>query len=52
MKMLPIRGGGEFPVEKILCLGRNYRAHAEEMGSKIPLEPVIFLKPSTAIVNN
>jgi 2-keto-4-pentenoate hydratase/2-oxohepta-3-ene-1,7-dioic acid hydratase in catechol pathway len=41
----------EVPVEKILCLGRNYRAHAEEMGSDIPVTPVVFLKPPTALID-
>ncbi|MFA5844484.1 MAG: fumarylacetoacetate hydrolase family protein [Coriobacteriia bacterium] len=34
---------------KIVCVGINYRGHAKEMGHKIPDEPVIFLKPPTAI---
>ena len=35
---------------KIVCIGRNYAAHAEELGNAIPAEPVIFMKPSTALV--
>lgn len=42
---------GEIPVGKILCVGRNYRAHAAEMGADIPKIPVLFLKPSTALVD-
>jgi len=34
---------------KIVCVGINYRAHAQEMGHDLPGEPVIFLKPPTAI---
>src|SRR5659263_179514 len=34
---------------KIVCVGINYRAHAREMGHDLPAEPVIFLKPPTAI---
>ena len=34
---------------KIICVGLNYRDHAEEQGVKIPEEPVIFMKPYTAI---
>lgn len=34
---------------KIICIGRNYNEHAIELGNKIPKEPVIFLKPDTAI---
>ena len=35
---------------KIVALGRNYKDHALEMGKPIPKEPMIFLKPSTAVV--
>ncbi len=35
---------------KIVCAGINYRAHAEEMGHDLPEEPVIFLKPPTAVI--
>jgi 2-keto-4-pentenoate hydratase/2-oxohepta-3-ene-1,7-dioic acid hydratase in catechol pathway len=35
---------------KIVCVGRNYRAHAAEMGNDAPTEPLIFLKPSSSIV--
>jgi 2-keto-4-pentenoate hydratase/2-oxohepta-3-ene-1,7-dioic acid hydratase in catechol pathway len=35
---------------KIVCLGLNYRSHAEETKHPIPSEPLIFLKPSTAVV--
>jgi 2-keto-4-pentenoate hydratase/2-oxohepta-3-ene-1,7-dioic acid hydratase in catechol pathway len=35
---------------KIVCLGLNYRSHAEETGLPIPAVPLIFLKPSTAVV--
>lgn len=38
-------------VGKILCLGRNYAAHAKEMNAETPEAPVIFLKPSTAILH-
>lgn len=34
---------------KIVCVGINYRAHAKEMGHALPSEPVIFIKPPTAI---
>ena len=35
---------------KIICIGRNYSEHAREMKSAIPEEPVIFLKPDTALL--
>ncbi|RUM90974.1 MAG: hypothetical protein DSZ26_02080 [Thermovibrio sp.] len=37
---------------KIVAVGLNYKAHAEEMGKPIPEEPLIFLKPSTAVISN
>ncbi len=35
---------------KIVCLGRNYREHAAELGNVVPQEPLIFLKPPSAII--
>ncbi|MFZ3215804.1 MAG: fumarylacetoacetate hydrolase family protein [Candidatus Acidiferrales bacterium] len=35
---------------KIVCLGRNYRKHAAEMGNEVPKEPLIFLKPPSSII--
>jgi 2-keto-4-pentenoate hydratase/2-oxohepta-3-ene-1,7-dioic acid hydratase in catechol pathway len=37
---------------KIICIGLNYRKHAAEMGSAIPDEPVVFLKPDSSILKN
>ena len=34
---------------KIICIGRNYAEHAKELGNEIPEEPVIFMKPETAL---
>jgi len=34
---------------KIVCVGRNYRAHAAELGNEVPTTPLIFLKPPTAV---
>lgn len=36
---------------KIVCVGRNYRAHAAEMGNEAPKEPLIFLKPPSSIIS-
>src|SRR5690625_91099 len=36
---------------KIFCIGRNYTDHIEELSNESPAEPVIFLKPETAILN-
>jgi 2-keto-4-pentenoate hydratase/2-oxohepta-3-ene-1,7-dioic acid hydratase in catechol pathway len=35
---------------KIICVGRNYRDHASEMGNEVPVEPLIFFKPPSAII--
>ena len=35
---------------KIICIGRNYAQHAKELGNKIPKEPLVFLKPETALI--
>lgn len=35
---------------KIICIGRNYAAHAAELNNRIEEEPVVFLKPETAII--
>lgn len=37
---------------KILCAGRNYRAHAAELGNAVPSEPLFFLKPPSSIVHD
>ncbi|MFN2399647.1 MAG: fumarylacetoacetate hydrolase family protein [Gemmatimonadaceae bacterium] len=37
---------------KIVCVGRNYREHARELGNDVPSEPLIFLKPSSSIIEN
>lgn len=40
------------PIEpsKIVCVGRNYAAHAMELGNEMPKEPLLFLKPPTSLV--
>lgn len=35
---------------KIICIGRNYAEHAQELGNEIPENPVIFMKPDTAVL--
>lgn len=37
---------------KIVCVGRNYRAHAAEMGNDVPLAPLLFLKPPSSVIAN
>jgi 2-keto-4-pentenoate hydratase/2-oxohepta-3-ene-1,7-dioic acid hydratase in catechol pathway len=36
---------------KILCVGRNYKAHAKELDNEVPKEPLLFLKPSSALLD-
>lgn len=35
---------------KIICVGKNYAKHAAELGSKVPEEPLVFLKPDSSIL--
>jgi 2-keto-4-pentenoate hydratase/2-oxohepta-3-ene-1,7-dioic acid hydratase in catechol pathway len=35
---------------KIVCIGRNYAAHAKELGNEVPSEPLLFLKPPSALL--
>src|SRR5512141_2262519 len=35
---------------KVVCVGRNYVAHAKELGNEVPKVPLIFLKPSTSVI--
>lgn len=35
---------------KIFCIGRNYTEHAKELGNAVPDEPIIFIKPKTALI--
>lgn len=37
---------------KIICVGRNYVAHARELNNEIPTEPVLFMKPDSALLRN
>ncbi|HLJ64060.1 MAG TPA: fumarylacetoacetate hydrolase family protein [Stellaceae bacterium] len=49
--LVPIVGGGSFPVHRIYCVGRNYAAHAREMGHDPDREPpFFFMKPADAVV--
>jgi fumarylpyruvate hydrolase len=48
---VPVRGGGLFPVRRIFCVGRNYEAHAREMGHDPSREPPFFFtKPADTIL--
>ena len=37
---------------KIVCVGRNYAAHARELGNEVPSAPLLFLKPPTSVIAN
>ncbi|OON40482.1 isomerase/hydrolase [Izhakiella australiensis] len=39
----------DYPVNKVICVGSNYAKHISEMGSATPVEPVLFIKPETAL---
>lgn len=44
-----IFNGNEISPSKVVCVGRNYLDHVRELGNEMPTEPVIFLKPNSAI---
>jgi len=48
MKSVRLNGKEIFPT-KIICIGRNYVDHIKELGNEVPKEPVIFIKPNSAI---
>ena len=53
MKFITIKNSSEkIPVGKIVCVGRNYAEHARELGNEVPEKPVIFLKPTSALIYN
>ena len=47
---VPVAGGGDFPVHRIYCVGRNYADHAVEMGFSGREPPFFFLKPADTVV--
>jgi len=42
--------GQEYPIGKILCIGRNYVDHIHELGNEVPTAPVIFMKPASSVI--
>jgi 2-keto-4-pentenoate hydratase/2-oxohepta-3-ene-1,7-dioic acid hydratase in catechol pathway len=51
MRSLRIKNSAEtICPTKIICLGRNYRKHAEELGNVVPDKPIIFLKPPSSLI--
>ena len=49
LSAVPVAGGGLFPVRRIYCVGRNYAAHAREMGMDAREPPFFFAKPADAV---
>lgn len=41
----------ESPITKVVCVGRNYAEHAKELNNPIPSEPILFIKPGSAVVS-
>ena len=39
------------PIGKIVCVGRNYAAHARELGNEVPTAPMLFMKPTSSVVS-
>jgi len=53
MKTVKLEGTPEpILVEKVFCIGRNYAAHAAEMKSDVEADPIVFLKPTTALMQD
>ncbi|WP_342075214.1 fumarylacetoacetate hydrolase family protein [Yoonia sp. SS1-5] len=53
MPVLPVKGQGTFPVRRIYCVGRNYAAHAAEMGDEVDREvPFYFTKSAHALLQS
>ena len=50
MVVVPVQGGGFFPVRRVYCVGRNYAEHAREMGHDTREPPFFFDKPADALV--
>ena len=53
MARIPLSEAGlSVPVRpsKIVCVGRNYREHAAELGNEVPAEPLLFFKPTTSLI--
>lgn len=51
MPAIHFQTGETLAVANIFCIGRNYAAHAAELGNKVEAEPVVFLKPTSALMH-
>ena len=38
-------------IGKVVCVGRNYAAHAQELGNEVPTAPILFMKPASSVVS-
>ena len=52
MKLADVRLLAPVIPSKIVCVGKNYGEHAAEMESQVPDQPLLFLKPSTAVIGS
>lgn len=53
MKQVKLDGATyEFPIGKILCIGRNYVDHIKELGNETPDAPIIFMKPASSVIDD
>ena len=53
MKFATLAGSStDYPIGKILCIGRNYAEHIRELGNETPEAPVIFTKPATSVIGD
>jgi len=51
-KELKFIGGDKLPINNIFCIGKNYSKHIAEMGGDKPKDPLVFLKPNSAYIQN
>ena len=42
---------GRISIGKVVCVGRNYAAHAQELGNEIPKSPILFMKPASSVAS-
>jgi 5-carboxymethyl-2-hydroxymuconate isomerase len=53
MKFAKIKNSEKkYEIGKLVCVGRNYAEHAQELGNEIPEFPLVFIKPSSAVIYN
>lgn len=51
-KEIVFTNGDKIKVGTMYCIGKNYAKHAAEMGGSVPKEPIVFLKPPTAMISD